>query len=153
GWRGAPRGRGYHRACGPVQRAAGSGRGRGAAAARRGTVSPMAAAIERPESLRVLTLNIWNRQGPWEQRVRLIRDGLVALAPDVVSLQEVMRHDALAADQAHEIAAGLGYHVAFGPGWHIGDGLHLGNAVLSRWAVIASHHMILPGNTVELDSD
>src|SRR5262245_11813894 len=71
----------------------------------RGTryVATMVAAIERTERLRVLTLNIWNRQGPWEERVRLIREGLVALDPDVVGLQEVMRHDAVAADQADEI--------------------------------------------------
>ena len=42
------------------------------------------------ERLRVVTLNIWNRQGPWRERLPLIRDGLAALAPDVVGLQEVL---------------------------------------------------------------
>ena len=42
--------------------------------------------------LRVLTLNIWNRQGPWEQRLAVIRRGLAELEPDVVGLQEVLRH-------------------------------------------------------------
>ncbi len=97
------------------------------------------------EILRVLTLNIWNRQGPWDKRVALIRRGIAALQPDLVALQEVLHHDAHEGDQATEIAEGFGYHVAFGSAWHIGGGLQFGNAVLSRWPIAARHLWQLPG--------
>ena len=97
------------------------------------------------QRLKVLTLNIWNRQGPWERRLPLIRHGLRTLAPDVVGLQEVLRHESIAPDQAHEVADGLGYHVAYGPAWDLGGGLHFGNAVLSRWPIASAGHLTLPG--------
>ena len=84
----------------------------------------------------MLTLNIWNRQGPWERRLPLIRRGVAELSPDLVGLQEVLRHESATADQASEIADGLGYQVAFGPAWDIGGGLHFGNAVLSRFSCV-----------------
>ncbi|MBK9032558.1 MAG: endonuclease/exonuclease/phosphatase family protein [Myxococcales bacterium] len=82
------------------------------------------------ERLRVVTLNIWNRQGPWAARLPLIRDGLAALAPDAVGLQEVLGFPGQPS-QADEIAAGLGWHVHYAPAWHIGGGLTFGNAILS----------------------
>jgi endonuclease/exonuclease/phosphatase family metal-dependent hydrolase len=96
------------------------------------------------DRLRVLTLNIWNRQGPWEERLRLIRRELEALSPDVVGLQEVLHHDSTPEDQAQEIARGLGYHVAYAPAWHIGGGLHFGNAILSRFPVVQAESFPLP---------
>jgi endonuclease/exonuclease/phosphatase family metal-dependent hydrolase len=83
------------------------------------------------ERLRVLTLNIWNRQGPWAERLPLIRAGLVEHMPDVVGFQEVLAFGGTC--QADEIAAGLGYHVHYAPAWEIGGGLTMGNAILSRW--------------------
>jgi len=65
--------------------------------------------------LRVATLNIWNRMGPWEQRLAGIRAGIRAIDPDVIGLQEVVRVDADEPfDQAALIADGFGYHAAFG---------------------------------------
>lgn len=96
------------------------------------------------ERLRLLTLNIWNRQGPWERRLPLLRAGIAAHAPDVVGLQEVLHHDSLGPDQAEQIADGLGYHVVYGAAWEIGGGLHFGNAVLSRWPVAAWQVFSLP---------
>ena len=92
--------------------------------------------------IRVLTLNIWNRQGPWEQRLELIRDGIRRLDPDVVGLQEVIELDGRS--QGHEIADGLGYEVAFGLAHDLGGGVHFGNAVLSRWPILASRVFPLP---------
>ncbi|MFT3765559.1 MAG: endonuclease/exonuclease/phosphatase family protein [Minicystis sp.] len=98
--------------------------------------------------LRILTLNIWNRQGPWEQRVKLIRAGIKALDPDLVGLQEVLERGGHS--QAHEIAAGLGYEVAFGVAHDLGGGVNFGNAVLSRWPIAASKAIPLPtGDTDE----
>lgn len=94
------------------------------------------------ERLKLLTLNIWNRQGPWRERLALIRAGIEALEPDVVALQEVLRSDQDDADQAEEIADGLAggayAHRAYGSAWNIGGPLHLGNAVLARYP-IAEH--------------
>jgi endonuclease/exonuclease/phosphatase family metal-dependent hydrolase len=84
-----------------------------------------------PRTLKVLTLNIWNRGEPWDDRLAVIRAGLAALQPDVVCLQEVL---ALADfDQARLIAEGTGYHIAFGNDG--GDHYLFGNAILSRWPI------------------
>lgn len=96
------------------------------------------------DRLRVATLNIWNRGGPWDERVRLIRREMEALAPDLVGLQEVLRTEAPRLCQAEEIAAGLGYEVAYGPAQDLGNGLWFGNAVLSKFPIRASKHWALP---------
>src|SRR5687768_16403099 len=79
---------------------------------------------------RVATLNIWNRQGPWRERLPLIRDGLLALDLDVIGLQEVLGFAGLPS-QANEIAAGTNWNVHYVPAWEIGGGLTMGNAILS----------------------
>lgn len=98
--------------------------------------------------LRVVTLNIWNRQGPWDQRLALIRQGLGALKPDVVGLQEVLYFEG--ASQAHAIADGLGYEIAYGKAYELGGGVLFGNAVLSRYPIATSDVFPLPnGGTSE----
>ncbi len=88
-------------------------------------------AIPRDAILRVVTLNIWNRQGPWQERLPLIRDGLRALDADVIGLQEVLGFPNLPS-QADEIADGLGVYLHYAPAWNVGGGLTFGNAILSR---------------------
>ncbi len=90
--------------------------------------------------LRVLTINIWNRSGPWEARLALLRKGVAAIDPDVVGLQEVIQHDGRT--QAEAIGEGLGYHAAFGVAHDLGSGVQFGNAVLSRWPV--ESHQVFP---------
>ncbi len=85
--------------------------------------------MSTPRSFTVLSLNIWNRGEPWEQRRELIREGLRELSPDVVTLQEVLELPGIA--QAHELAEGLGYDVTFGRDGD--DHYAFGNAILSRW--------------------
>lgn len=92
--------------------------------------------------LRVLTLNIWNRQGPWESRLALIRAGIQALDPDLVALQEVLCHDGKS--QADEIMAGMDYFSAFGTAHDYGAGVLFGNAVLSRWPISRTEVLPLP---------
>ncbi|HSO00857.1 MAG TPA: endonuclease/exonuclease/phosphatase family protein [Candidatus Nanopelagicales bacterium] len=100
------------------------------------------------ERLRVLTLNIWNRQGPWEERLRIIRAGIKELEPDIVGLQEVIWREGRC--QAHEIVEGLGYEVAFGKACDLGEGAEFGNAVLSRWPIARREVFPLPtGSTDE----
>jgi endonuclease/exonuclease/phosphatase family metal-dependent hydrolase len=97
--------------------------------------------------LRVLTLNIWNRQGPWPARLALIRRGIQELQPHVIGLQEVLHLDGeppLEPDQAQAIADGLGYYSAFGSAWHIGGGLQFGNAILSRFPIVGAQNCPLP---------
>ena len=98
----------------------------------------------RPTRLRVLTLNLWNKTGPWDLRLPLVRAGLLALEPDLVALQEVLSLDGEAQTQAHEVARGLGYHVAVGPAWNMGNGLRFNNAVLSRHPILEAHNAPLP---------
>ncbi len=86
------------------------------------------------ERLRVLTLNIWNQKGPWERRLELIREGIQRLSPDVIGLQEVILYNN-DRTQADEIREGLGYDAAFGMAHDLGDGMHFGNAVLSRFPI------------------
>lgn len=93
-------------------------------------------------SLRVLTLNLWNRGGPWPERLSLIRDELARLEPDVVGLQEVIELGG--ETQAHEVAAGLFEHVAWGKGHDVAPGVGFGNAVLSRWPLARTEVRPLP---------
>src|SRR5450432_1544405 len=93
---------------------------------------------------RLVTLNIWNRGGPWEERLVAIRAGVADLAPDVIGLQEVLRpaqDEGL--DQALQIAEGFGYHIAFGPAMKA-SGIGFGNAVLSKFPILRSETFELP---------
>jgi endonuclease/exonuclease/phosphatase family metal-dependent hydrolase len=98
------------------------------------------------ERLKALTVNIWNRQGPWEQRLPLLRAGIAALDADVVGLQEVLHLAAGGPDQADDIAAGLPrpHQVHYCPAWDMGGGLSFGNALLSRWPMLERAHWPLP---------
>jgi endonuclease/exonuclease/phosphatase family metal-dependent hydrolase len=104
--------------------------------------------------LRVATINVWNKSGPWLSRLPLIRRELERLQPEVVGVQEVLRFRPDAAldlplstsnDQATEIAEGLGFHLAFGTASDWGNGLKFGNAVLSRHKIVAEQCFALPG--------
>jgi endonuclease/exonuclease/phosphatase family metal-dependent hydrolase len=97
--------------------------------------------------LRVLTLNIWNRQGPWEERLRMIREGIRRLDPDLVGLQEIIAHEGQS--QADAIRDGLGLHGTFGLAHDLGGGVHFGNAVLSRWPIVTSRVHPLPSGSTD----
>ena len=92
-------------------------------------------------SFRVATLNIWNRFGPWEERLVSIRHGLEALGPDVIGMQEVLRYGDL--DQAALVSEGLGYHIAWGIASE-NHGFPVGNAILSKWPIARSEVIALP---------
>lgn len=95
------------------------------------------------EVWRVATLNIWNRQGPWAERLPLIREGLKALNADAIALQEVLGFTGMPS-QAHEIADGMGWNVHHVPAWNIGGGLTFGNAILSPHALSDTRSLPLP---------
>ena len=95
--------------------------------------------------IRAVTINIWNRQGPWEERLALLRRGLGALAPDLVGVQEVLHLPGSPPDLAEAIAEPLGLRSIFGPAWLIAGGpLAFGNALLSRWPIVAHENHALP---------
>jgi endonuclease/exonuclease/phosphatase family metal-dependent hydrolase len=113
--------------------------------------------------IRIATLNIWNRSGPWPERLPLIRKQLAELRLDVLGLQEVLRQAAPGAsphgvwtvpaeaaddgshDQATLIAAGrLGY-AAYAAAMDYGNGLCFGNAVASKHPISEHQAFELPG--------
>jgi endonuclease/exonuclease/phosphatase family metal-dependent hydrolase len=62
--------------------------------------------------MRVLTINIWARRGPYSRREPLLRRAIGVLAPDLIAMQEVDVGKELPS-QADELLAGLGYRVAY----------------------------------------
>jgi endonuclease/exonuclease/phosphatase family metal-dependent hydrolase len=104
------------------------------------------------ERLKIATLNIWNKSGPWPLRLELIRKELETLAPDILGLQEVLRMEltpglehTTESDQATEIADGFGYRIAYAAAMRYGNGLSFGNALLSRHPILESRAIALPG--------
>ena len=84
--------------------------------------------------LRVVTLNLWGRRGSWEERRRVLVDGLRELQPDLVAFIEAIKTERY--DQVVDLL-GDGYHVAHQrerePG---GDGdveVGQGASIASRW--------------------
>ncbi|MFF2215425.1 endonuclease/exonuclease/phosphatase family protein [Streptomyces antibioticus] len=103
--------------------------------------------------MRVVTWNVWWRFGPWEARQKAILSVLRELRPDVVGLQEVWA--AGGENLAGWLADELGLYWAWAPSpaperWRRrlpeGEerGVDIGNAVLSRWPVIAQETLLLP---------
>lgn len=81
--------------------------------------------------LRVLTLNVLNRDGPYADRRRMLREGLRRLAPDVIAFQEAWRDDHY--DQASDLLDGWGYHIIHQSEFRTAARANMGNAIASRW--------------------
>jgi endonuclease/exonuclease/phosphatase family metal-dependent hydrolase len=101
--------------------------------------------VQPPDAgaLRVATLNIWNRQGPWATRKPMIEAWLARCGADVVGLQEVLGFPG-EPSQAAELVRGLGWNVVDAPAWDIGGGLTFGNAIVSRHALSGGRTLPLP---------
>jgi endonuclease/exonuclease/phosphatase family metal-dependent hydrolase len=95
-------------------------------------------------TIRVLSWNLWWRYGPWERRKEAIAAALAQAGPDLCGLQEVW--ESLAADLAER----LGMHWCWAPAatgrGADGGELSLGNAILSRWPIIAQAETTLPAD-------
>ncbi len=95
--------------------------------------------------MRLLTLNIWQEQGPWRRRLDVAAAQIAAIAPDVVCLQEVRQRGDEIPNQAIWLAGQLGggwtsVHVAAQP-WGGGDE---GVAILTPWPVLDRRTHNLP---------
>ena len=84
------------------------------------------------DTFTVMTWNLWWQFGPWQERAPAIAATLAREAPDIICLQEVW--DDGTRNFAAELAEGLGYSHAYAPGAKP-NGIHMGNAVLSRWPI------------------
>jgi endonuclease/exonuclease/phosphatase family metal-dependent hydrolase len=93
--------------------------------------------------IRVLTLNIWQEQGPWEQRLELLSARLAQLAPDVVCLQEVRQVAGRIPNQAETLASRLDLAWTFEIAQPWGGGEE-GLAILSRLPIAERDACELP---------
>lgn len=91
--------------------------------------------------MRVMTWNLWWQFGPWAERQPAIETELLSVDPDILLLQEVYCDSD--EDQATRIAERLGFEVARTTKPD-GEVQRFGNAILSRWPVIASETVVLP---------
>lgn len=95
-------------------------------------------------TLRVLTLNIWHDRAPWDKRIRLIRDWIERLDPDLIGFQEVLVGEGI--DQLRELVDEASYHTAYGAAMRLPDRKHIqfGNAIASRWPIVDREEVRLP---------
>ncbi|MBU2135756.1 MAG: endonuclease/exonuclease/phosphatase family protein [Alphaproteobacteria bacterium] len=98
--------------------------------------------------MRIVTLNTWKNEGQYERRLALMAEGLGALAPDVVCLQESFQADGY--DTARHLADALGLEVTAAPArrkMRLHDGLPLesasGLAILRRNGALGSGRLAL----------
>ena len=84
--------------------------------------------LSDPGRVRVLTLNLWGRHGDWDERRRVLVEGIRELRPDVVAFQEAITEDGY--DQAGDVL-GPEYRVVHQTVGLVGDGN--GVVIASRW--------------------
>ena len=93
-------------------------------------------------AVRVLTWNVWGRQGQWRARQRAIDATVARLRPDIVAVQETWQDAAGRFPQVERLAGLLGYHAA--AAHPTGGPEDQGLGVLSRWPVAARVSVPLP---------
>jgi endonuclease/exonuclease/phosphatase family metal-dependent hydrolase len=90
-----------------------------------------------PDTLTVVTLNLWHDQRDWPRRMALIVAELRRRRPDVVCLQEVLEHERLP-NQARTLGDSLGMSAHFTSVDPLGAPKRYGNAILTRLPVLAT---------------
>ena len=95
--------------------------------------------------MRVVTYNIWNVEGDWEQREPSLVSLLRAVSPDILALQEASVSE-MHANQAEELATALEMEMVGSllPSPNRGPDFEMGNVVLSRWPITESDSTIIP---------
>ncbi|MEJ2132124.1 MAG: endonuclease/exonuclease/phosphatase family protein [Gammaproteobacteria bacterium] len=91
----------------------------------------------------VLTFNIWNYEGPWNERLPLIRACIGSLEPDLIALQEVLVGESI--DQPALLFEGTpyGYEFARAQDFWLDPSLAFGNLVASRWPLAQTETLVL----------
>ena len=92
-------------------------------------------------SLRVATLNIWNRMGPWDERLAGIARTIAALEPDIFGLQEVIQWPGTF-EQDAALRDTLKMNVYFGR--HPESDFPMGNAIASKHPFARTETFLLP---------
>jgi len=90
-----------------------------------------------PDTLTVVTLNLWHDQHDWPSRLQRIVTELRPLRPDVVCLQEVLQNPGLR-NQAETLAESLGCHVQFASVDGPERPKRYGNAILTPHEVVTA---------------
>jgi endonuclease/exonuclease/phosphatase family metal-dependent hydrolase len=96
---------------------------------------PAGARAATPDTLTVVTLNLWHDQRDWPKRLAVILAEMRALRPDVLCLQEVLQHPALR-NQAETLADSLGYAMHFTSVDSVHREKRYGNAILTPHRVL-----------------
>jgi endonuclease/exonuclease/phosphatase family metal-dependent hydrolase len=99
--------------------------------------------VVKPRHLRVVTLNLWGENGPWESRLGLVASELGGVLPDVVALQEVREVPGRIVNQAEILARQHNWNHVFAPATEWGGGKE-GLAILSRFPIGAHDSRFLP---------
>lgn len=106
--------------------------------------------------MRIVSLNTWKCDGAYRQRLGLMAEGLAALAPDVLLLQEVFATEDGEVDTATFLARALAMHVAVAPArckprWIEGQSRlsTSGLAVLSRYSLPSWKVLELPSDEAD----
>jgi endonuclease/exonuclease/phosphatase family metal-dependent hydrolase len=94
----------------------------------------MSTVTDKPSSLAVLTLNVWNREGPWPDRLRLIRSWIDRVQPDLIGFQEV-----LDASHTQELLSGYNFYSEW-------MGTTSGIAIAARWPIHDRQELWLPSD-------
>ena len=94
-------------------------------------------------SIRIVTLNLWNDSGLAERRMESLVPALLALSPQIIGLQEV-RARADGRGQAELIAKALRADFRFAAVDENSPGGPVGNAIISRFPILATESIPLP---------
>lgn len=94
-------------------------------------------ASARPDTLTVVTLNLWHDQHDWPKRLDVIVRELRRIRPDVLCLQEVLQNPNLR-NQAETLGDSLGCHVQFASVDGPERPKRYGNAILTPHRVVVS---------------
>lgn len=104
------------------------------------------------DRLRVATLNLWNKSGPWKKRMAITAAAIDRLAPDLLGLQEVLcletptgtLHQAAEVAGDREFVYGAGHDLS--AGWIPSDQrLIFGNALVTPHPIREHRTHPLPG--------
>ncbi|MFO8028525.1 MAG: choice-of-anchor D domain-containing protein [Cyclonatronaceae bacterium] len=110
------------------------------------TLSPgdvtIAATEEQSVSLSFLSLNIWFDNEDWPARFALMLEGIRALDPDIIGLQEVIQRQDLD-NQAMQLADSLGYYYYFDSVDDEDRSTRFGNAIVSRYPITETNFRAL----------